>query len=672
MNHFHCILRRLPLLLAIILVSCSKEGNTDEPTPEPTPDSGIEEHPKVTVFSDSQRDAVLAVSDDGVIVMNGVYTEADFPVNSVIVSAPAKNAPQGFLYKVKTVTSAEGKTTITTGTASLEEIIENGSAHEDIDITNNISAIYDAEGNLVEQAGTRAIGGGLETGMKYSFELGPEIAQIADFSIKGDLELKSTLHIDIDYRDWTLQYFTLWIEPELKFELSAGISVKGPIEKPVKILSFDTTPITILVAGIPIVFTPHVIIYAKFGLEGEAKIFAHWCSLDFKVKAGVEYKDGETPHLIFENTSEDPRFLENGVDFALAGGLRIGPKTELIPDLYNLGKLTKDDPPFSITSETFLRFTFSGDHLNINDIVHGNSNPFVKLSFGNDIGVKINFTVLKVNILRFEKNDTLFEIPLKEGHFSPTYSGITVDEDRGDVLLMSYIIKDVDDPFFKVLYEHGFSFSEGIYENKFFDPHEYCWDLGKVDLSNIHETNLSAPQPSHVVSISRMESSPPTRGTGIDYKVTAEVPMDNLQLGMEYTFRPYSKNLFYRTYGDGLVYVPGAVFFTDIDTNFYYDPFGLHSNHLEGGFTIHNITRQNITMSLSHEKTEAFSVSNTGYEFTLAPGASRYISVSFIGTSAEPGTITSDTVVINTSVGKRYIRLDGHIASDEPVWEEPK
>jgi len=177
-----------------------------------------------TDMLDSNLDSILP---NGTLVFNNLE-EGYMPVEGDIICAgPSTPAPYGFLYKVKSVNTANnGKIMITTEMATLEEAVENGETKESFKL--KFDEVEEKEINgvkIVKKAGQPTT---------VSFDINKTIKGV---TLTGSLELSATADCDVKIRRYTMQRFDFSIEPGFKANLSASIG--GKIEKEIEFTLFE-------------------------------------------------------------------------------------------------------------------------------------------------------------------------------------------------------------------------------------------------------------------------------------------------------------------------------------------------------------------------------------------------------------------------------------------------
>ena len=270
---------------------------------------------------------LVEITPDGTLIINNLAA-ADMPQKGdIICSAPSKNAPQGFLYRVKEVKTNDNKTTIVTEFATIEEAVEEAEADQILDMT--ITDIEDVEGvEIVELKQSRiSIGAGIKLNIDTLIN--------ENVHIKGTIELKSTLRCVINIKGFKLNRFELSTQPQFKAQLAA--TYEGKVEKNIKfpITTINCAPVTVWVGIVPVVFTPKISIAGVFTSKGEVKIQATLVDWDYSYTVGIRYQNGKL-EAISENTSQPAKYLEDA-QLVLTGEMKLQAQLSYRYALYNSG-----------------------------------------------------------------------------------------------------------------------------------------------------------------------------------------------------------------------------------------------------------------------------------------------------------------------------------------------
>jgi hypothetical protein len=311
------------------------------------------------------------ISADGTLVFNNL-AEEDIPVKGdVICSAPSKAAPQGFLYKVKEITTRDNETIIVTEMATIEESVKKASVNQSFNLTvvefdkvegvdvqlQEYAAItqkptmqyagifdwflplFDIDNAQADKTSTFTIAK-LDVDVplgKIAYKNNIDDVGLIKGSIKGSIELNSTFHCEIDIKDYTLKHLLLTTEPQIKTQLTASIEGLQADTK-FHIETFKFAPVTIQTGTIPIVFTPtlsiDVIVSINGGVTLQTTPLVEW---DYSYIVGCSYDKGEWT-TIGKNTSKPAKYLDD-VQFVknLGGSVKVQPELSYSYDLYDTG-----------------------------------------------------------------------------------------------------------------------------------------------------------------------------------------------------------------------------------------------------------------------------------------------------------------------------------------------
>ena len=315
------------LIIAIFLSACNKDSSSTTHTKTATGES-------VIVMDTSMVSLKLKeISSDGTLIFNKLTSKEMPAQGDVICSAPSKGAPQGFLYRVKDVTTTGNETTITTEFATIEEAVEEADVDQTFDLT--IIEIEDEEGvEVVElpqaftgQSRAAADVGGIKLNIDKKID--------ENLHIKGTIELKTKVRCVVKIGFFQLNSFLLSTQPQFKAQLAATLESKVEKEVSFPITSFKGQPVIIWVGVVPLVFTPKVTINGVLTTKGEVKLQATLVDWDYSYTIGIRYQNGKL-EAISENTSKPAKYMED-VQLVLTGEMKLQPKLSYQYDLYNSG-----------------------------------------------------------------------------------------------------------------------------------------------------------------------------------------------------------------------------------------------------------------------------------------------------------------------------------------------
>ena len=531
-DHLYRALRMaIVFFMGALVMACGK-NNPDNPTPEP---NNGDEH-KVVVLDKNERPTVKNLTADGTVVFDGTEMAEKLTPGTIICSEPTENAPYGFLYKVKSVTTEKGNTVVQTEFAAFEEAVENGSASETFDLLSHVKSIKDWNGNQVELPETRV---DVNSSLKLPLELHlpkPKNAGniTADFYLKGLLDLKVAFHLDVDIKKFKWQLFELWAEPECEFALTVGSNIKGKVEfERFRLYEMELEPITIPIAGVPLVIVPKVCIDIKPSAEGTISLDAKLVDLDFRYKGGIRYTKRTGWEVIDENTSKDPVLFNELAKLEMEGKLTVPPYISVIPAFYGL---SSEDAEAGIDSG--IPFTLKISDFDLEDIVEGYLNPQMKFTWGIEAGVHAKLKILGYELLDFNPKATLAEWVIVDKHLFPKFSTMTVDEFEPGKARLTFRMEDLDDCFFTTNSDYGVYWTLGEWIRNVENENAEKVSLGYLDLSTIPQGYNHSPG-----------ESLPSRYYEFD------VVIDGIRPNTLYTVRPFVDNLLHVRRGDANVFI---------------------------------------------------------------------------------------------------------------------
>ena len=330
------------------------------------------------------------IAADGTIVFNNLAIEDMPEKGDIICSAPSRNAPQGFLYRVKEVTTTGSKTTVATEFATIEEAVEEADVDQTFDLT--VIDVEEVEGveieELPETYSSQLRVASISAGVKLNIDKPID----ENLHIKGVIELKTSVRCEIKLGFFKLNRFLLTTQPKFKAQLAA--TIEGKVEKDITfpITTMNCAPVTFWAGILPVVFTPKISIVGVLTTKGEVKLHATLVDWDYSYTFGVRYQNG-TLSAISENTSKPAKYMED-VQFVLTGEMKLQPKLSYRYDLYNSGSYA------GLLGDFYAKLK-----------VQDNVGSDIKLAFscGLDFGADAQLKVLgyklgslKVNFLSFE------------------------------------------------------------------------------------------------------------------------------------------------------------------------------------------------------------------------------------------------------------------------------
>jgi len=255
--------------------------------------------------------------------------------DDIIASGPSGNAQYGFLYKVDTVTTSDGKTVVTTTPASLEGTVKDAKVDETFPLTfeGADKAEYGEGIKLVPNPATRSVQQSSQV-TSIKLEMKKEIKDTV--TIEGFINLSVDVNCDIDAKSYKMERFELSAVPKLRAEVK--VNIEKSLEKAweFKIFHKKFAPITIMAGPIPIVLVPELSIDCVVSLDGKVEFEAKLLEWDYSYTFGVEYKN-KALNPFQKNTSAPAKYLEEGFQISLSGEAKVKPKVKLMFGLYDCG-----------------------------------------------------------------------------------------------------------------------------------------------------------------------------------------------------------------------------------------------------------------------------------------------------------------------------------------------
>ncbi len=296
-------------LLSLLSVTCSLPFFSNNGEEE------IELGEDTVVFNQKMLESISSVSPDG----NTYILKKNSDVNKlesgdIIIGEPTELTPYGFLRKITQVTSEGEELEISSEPTSLDEAIKNGRIHFQQSLTpddivldpsvKGITILYEEEEKSLEKFSPPAFF------VRKAKAANPIILQIEDvviYDFDGDEstvydqvlangEIRLTSDIELDYEiKWFDVKRLYWVfngndEIDLHFSMGGNIPIIKSELNLIPPLRLFT--VVVLVAGLPVTFTPEILV--KGGMNGELQFdlfTSFYQSASFT--AGFEYKDDQ-------------------------------------------------------------------------------------------------------------------------------------------------------------------------------------------------------------------------------------------------------------------------------------------------------------------------------------------------------------------------------------------
>ncbi|MDR3236137.1 MAG: hypothetical protein LBT48_05345 [Prevotellaceae bacterium] len=281
-------------------VSCRKDDTSQVDSPST---------PVRTIVVDDEMAKKLQSFSDSKLVFTGLSGNETPEVGNIICSAPIDKAPYGFFYGVKSVTKDGNNTIIETKAASIADAV----GKDSISVTAPLGTIGDI--TISETIGSATLTGSF-TGGKYELNFSAAVNERKTTYLKVSCTASGTFTLTVDG--------TLYITSE---ELNKLLTTIEP------------DPITITMAGIPIVITPKIPVsfYAKYDGPFNGSIIT--AKHAYSAEAGVLYKDGKLTNY-HEDHSPTARPFLTKLDMILSGSIVTSIRSDVSWQYYNHAAVT--------------------------------------------------------------------------------------------------------------------------------------------------------------------------------------------------------------------------------------------------------------------------------------------------------------------------------------------
>jgi formylglycine-generating enzyme required for sulfatase activity len=318
------IIRRLILILVVVilmlvlLMSCSKKTTEpDDPESEPI----VKEETRV--IPSTTGNEIIEVSEDTVVLP--VDTDIDLiQEGNIIVSAPTEAAPDGLLRKVISYEEQNGQLVVVTEHAKLEDVFDQLELKISRELkTSEIrSTEYHIDGiELIQDHKNPVV---------FSYNI-DEIFHITDevfMNIDGNLSLQMGYDADAIILPWPVGIRYVMAEGYVGHSSNLQISVNGGfnIYDRIPVVTHIFYPITLVIGGIPISFTPKVVIFLEIDAEGQASLTTS-VSSSSNFLAGLEYN--KPTWSAYNEKSVNFNYTPPDLSSALHARVGAGPQFEL-------------------------------------------------------------------------------------------------------------------------------------------------------------------------------------------------------------------------------------------------------------------------------------------------------------------------------------------------------
>jgi len=306
----------------------------------------------IVIDTATANSTLKGISKDGTLTFESLQAKYMPAKGDIICSEPSKLAPYGYLYKVKTVATSGGKTTVTTEMARIEEAVKEADDEMSLNLAFSEDGGYIMDGVKVTlipetlenaNAMSRAAASLSEKFLTLRLDLDEldieKIVKVKGLSLDGYLELSATLNCEVKIEDFTIQKFLLYTEP--RFKANLGVSIGGKLEKEIefKIYEHEFSSIKFLIGvppfALPVYIVPRITINCTITTEGEVKLSADLASWNYSYALGVQYDTKNKLAGYKKDTSKPPEYLK-GLQIELNGGVKLEPRVKFDFGLYGL------------------------------------------------------------------------------------------------------------------------------------------------------------------------------------------------------------------------------------------------------------------------------------------------------------------------------------------------
>ncbi|MFA5672690.1 MAG: hypothetical protein WC922_09635, partial [Synergistaceae bacterium] len=308
----------ISLLMLLFTLGCSKKSSE--------PDIH-EEDPIVTeetqVIPSTTGDEIIEITDNTVVLPSDT-NQSMIQEGNIIVSAPTDAAPDGLLRKVIGYEEQDGQIVVITEHARLEDVFERLELKISRDLkTSEIrSTEYHIDGIELNPDHKNPV--------VFSYDIDEifHITEQVSMNIDGNLSLQMGYDADASILPWPFGISYVMAEGYVGHSSNLQISVNGgfSIYDRIPVVTHIFYPITLVIGGIPISFTPKVVIYLEIDAEGQASLTTS-VSSSSNFLAGLEYN--KPTWSAYNEKSVNFDYTPPDLSSALHARVGAGPQFEL-------------------------------------------------------------------------------------------------------------------------------------------------------------------------------------------------------------------------------------------------------------------------------------------------------------------------------------------------------
>ena len=416
-------------LTTTMLISCYNDNIPDKKKPDWKNQTGND----VYVFDSETIDAKLqSISESGTLTFNKLQSDRIPKKNDIICSAPSVNAPQGFLYRVESISKIGEQIVIQTKEVSLEEVIKKANVSETIDLEDHIVGVFDEDGNPLEytvlksdQVPTASVDNKTKININVTFN---------GVGIKGSLIISNKLEFELNIDDWELNYMKFAYTKEVEMKVLVTGELKGKLTYvDLEIATIKLEPILILIptpfgVPVPLVITPEIPIHLKGELNGAFK--GDFTLFDNKstTSVGVKYENNEVKGIFEEKNTDIGGSLAERLNVSVSGENKITAGPGILLSLYN-SRSVSVEAKVGIFGKYSLVVSDGNVAQILDDYIRNNLiyalNPRLTLSTGVEAGVNAKLNIFALKLLDYKASMKIFETELRRYSVFPQFTDIS-------------------------------------------------------------------------------------------------------------------------------------------------------------------------------------------------------------------------------------------------------
>ncbi len=277
--------------------------------------------PTTKVLTSTTTQYLSSISSDGVFTFTQTTPQLSaLSPGHIIVGDVTTAAPNGFLRKVSSVSSAGAQVVVQTASATLEDAIQQGEVQVSRTLTpSDVRSANYRKGVSLARAPNAAQQGSfylqIQNVVLYDADGNPATTN-DQILANGSVQLSPSLNFNLMVKDWRLQQLifatTASETSDLKIESKI---VLAQVKREVELARFNLTPVTVMIGPVPVVVAP--VLTFNVGVDGSVQVgVSTGVTQNANYTAGLTYANGNwSPVQQLSNSFQyTPPTLSAGLD----------------------------------------------------------------------------------------------------------------------------------------------------------------------------------------------------------------------------------------------------------------------------------------------------------------------------------------------------------------------